>query len=236
MNNVAAGNNQAIPFQVNDAIQEFRVVYANPDAQFGREMGGVVNIVTQRGTSNFHGSVFGFFNSDSLNANSPLSVYANSGFAQAAAYAGPLNSTPASAYLPFGQPVYQPATYNQYVATVKNLNARMGPSTALLPELPLAARSAINSSIPPPCWPAITALVSHFPRSNLEARAGGSFLKKWFWFGDYEGTRINNPNPIFERVPSAYDRSHLDDFARNIRDTRTPSSPRRYWRCIHNRM
>ena len=38
MNNVAAGNNQAIPFQVNDAIQEFRVVYANPDAQFGREM------------------------------------------------------------------------------------------------------------------------------------------------------------------------------------------------------
>jgi hypothetical protein len=108
MNNVAAGNNQAIPFQVNDAIQEFRVVYANPDAQFGRQIGGAVNIVTQHGTTSFHGSVFGFFGSDSLNANSPLSVYSNSGFAQAAAYAGPMNSAPASAYMPFGQPVYEP--------------------------------------------------------------------------------------------------------------------------------
>ena len=138
MNNVAAGNNQAIPFQVNDAIQEFRVVYANPDAQFGRENGGVVNIVTQRGTSNFHGSIFGFFNSDSLNANSPISVYANSGFAQAAAYAGPLNSAPASAYMPFGQPVYEPATYNQYVATVKNLNAENGTQYCTTPGAALA--------------------------------------------------------------------------------------------------
>ena len=42
MDNVASGNNQAIPFQVNDAIQEFRVVYATPEAQYGRSTGGVV--------------------------------------------------------------------------------------------------------------------------------------------------------------------------------------------------
>ena len=124
MKNLASSNNQAIPFQVNDAIQEFRVVYANPDAQFGRDIGGAVNVVTQRGTSNFHGSVFGFFGSDSLNANSPLSVYGNSGFDQAAAYAGALNSAPAPAHEPFGQPIYQPTTYNQYVATVKSLGTQ----------------------------------------------------------------------------------------------------------------
>jgi hypothetical protein len=212
MNNVAAGNNQAIPFQVNDAIQEFRVTYANPDAQFGRENGGVVNIVTHRGTSNFHGSIFGFFGSDSLNANSPLSVYANSGFAQAGAYAGALNSTPPAAYVPFGQPIFQPQTYNQYVATVKFLNGKNGTQFCTTPG------AAFGS---PPCYQLFdpTAVLagrdSHyqpFSSQQFGGRAGGSFLKKWFWFGDYEGTRINNPNPVLERVPSAYDRSHLTEF------------------------
>jgi hypothetical protein len=209
MNNVAAGNNQAIPFQVNDAIQEFRVAYANPDAQFGREMGGVVNIVTQRGTTNFHGSVFGFFNSDSLNANSPLSVYANSGFAQAAAYAGPLNSAPASAYKPFGEPVYEPATYNQYVATVKNLNAENGTQYCTTPG---GGASCYQPFDPASVLAGNNSFSQPFSSQQFGGRAGGSFLKKWFWFGDYEGTRINNPNPIFERVPSSYDRSHVDDF------------------------
>ena len=60
MNNVAAGNNQAIPFQVNDAIQEFRVTYANPDAQFGRELGGTVNIVTHHGAQQLSRQHFRF--------------------------------------------------------------------------------------------------------------------------------------------------------------------------------
>jgi hypothetical protein len=213
MNNVAAGNNQAIPFQVNDAIQEFRVVYANPDAQFGREMGGVVNIVTQRGTSNFHGSIFGFFNSDSLNANSPISVYANSGFAQAAAYAGALNSAPAPAYVPFGQPIYEPATYNQYVATVKNLNAENGTQYCTTPGAAFGSPQCNQLFDPAALLASHNSFNQPFSSQQFGGRAGGSFLKKWFWFGDYEGTRINNPNPIFERVPSAYDRSHLDEFA-----------------------
>ena len=86
---MASSSNQAIPFQVNDAIQEFRVTTANSDAQFGRNIGGVVNIVTRRGTAKFHGSVFGFFASDSIDASSPLSVYNGTGFDQAAAFAGP---------------------------------------------------------------------------------------------------------------------------------------------------
>ena len=212
MNNVAAGNNQAIPFQVNDAIQEFRVVYANPDAQFGRELGGVVNVVTHRGTSNFHGSVFGFFGSDSLNANSPISVYANSGFAQAAAYAGPLNSAPASAYVPFGRPLYEPTTYNQYVATVESLNAKNGTQYCTTPGAAFGSPQCNQLFNPAAILAAHNSFSQPFSSQQFGGRAGGSFLKKWFWFGDYEGTRINNPNPIFERVPSDYDRSHLDDF------------------------
>ena len=207
MNNLASSNNQAIPFQVNDAIQEFRVAYANPDAQFGRNVGGAVNIVTQHGTSNFHGSVFGFFNSASLNANSPLSVYSNSGFAQGAAYAGSLNSAPAPAYEPFGEPIYEPATYNQYVATVKALG-----QNCTTPGATLASPQCYQLFDPAVVLAGHDSHYQPFSSQQFGARAGGSFLKKWFWFGDYEGTRINNPNPIFDRVPSAYDRSHLDEF------------------------
>ena len=213
MNNVAAGNNQAIPFQVNDAIQEFRVVYDTPDAQFGRELGGAVNIVTQRGTSNFHGSIFGFFGSNALNANSPISVYANSGFAQAAAYAGPLNSAPASAYSPFGQPLYEPATYNQYVATVKALNAQNGTQHCTVPGAAFGSPQCYQLFDPAALLAGQNSFSQPFSSQQFGGRAGGSFLKKWFWFGDYEETRINNPNPVFERVPSSYDRSHLDQFA-----------------------
>ena len=213
MNNVAAGNNQAIPFQVNEAIQEFRVVYANPDAQFGRNLGGVANIVTERGTSNFHGSIFGYFGSDSLNANSPLSVYSNSGFAQAAAYAGSLNSAPASPYAPFGRPVYQPATYNQYVATVKELNAQNSTQYCTTPGATFGSPQCYQLFDPAAVLAGHNSYSQPFSSQQFGAHAGGSFLKRWFWFGDYEGTRINNPNPIFERVPSAYDRSHAADFA-----------------------
>src|SRR5205807_7882858 len=41
---------------------------------------------------------------------------------------------------------------------------------------------------------------------------GRGFLdNKLFVFGSYEGTRIDNPNPIFERVPTAFDRT-LDPY------------------------
>jgi hypothetical protein len=212
MNNVAAGNNQAIPFQVNDAIQEFRVTYANPDAQFGRENGGVVNIVTQRGTSNFHGSIFGFFGSGSLNANSPLSVYANSGFAQAAAYAGALNSSPPQPYAPFDKNIYQPQTYNQYVATVKFLNSE-GAHFCTTPGAAFGSPQCNQLFDPAAVLAGHNSHYQPFSSQQFGGHAGGSFLKKWFWFGDYEGTRINNPNPIFERVPSAFDRSHAAYFA-----------------------
>jgi Carboxypeptidase regulatory-like domain len=201
MDNVASGNNQAIPFQVNDAIQEFRVVYATSDAQYGRSTGGVVNVVTQRGTNTLHGSVFGFFGSDSLNAASPISVYSGSGLDQAASYAGAYVPTNAQS-VGLATDVYLPQNYNQYAAT------------AQVQGLPCTTPGAMKGS--PDCYqkfdPA-SILSGHnsftqpFSSQQFGARAGGEFLKKWYWFGDYEGTRINNPNPIFDRVPTAFDLS-----------------------------
>lgn len=214
MDNVASSSNQAIPFQVNDAIQEFRVVTANSDAQFGRNIGGVVNIVTRRGTAKFHGSVFGFFASDSLNATSPLSVYNGSGFDQATAFAGPLNAVAAmNTNSPGLAPIYQPANYNQYIATVDSVNTNYGTNFCTVPNATPGSPSCS------PLFDPTTILAQHNshtqPLSSQQfgAQAGGSFLKRWYWFGDYEGTRIDNPNPIFERVPSSFDRSQLTQFA-----------------------
>jgi hypothetical protein len=51
-----------------DSIEEFRVITNSFDAEYGRNSGAVVNVVTKSGTNNFHGSVYEFFRNDVLNA------------------------------------------------------------------------------------------------------------------------------------------------------------------------
>jgi hypothetical protein len=50
-----------------DAIAEFRVL-SNFEAEYGRNAGGVINIVTKSGTNNLHGSAYEYFRNDHLNA------------------------------------------------------------------------------------------------------------------------------------------------------------------------
>ena len=52
-----------------DSIQEFRVLTNTFDAEYGRNSGSVVNVVTKSGTNDLHGSVFEFFRNKVLNAN-----------------------------------------------------------------------------------------------------------------------------------------------------------------------
>src|SRR5262249_35879901 len=51
-----------------DAVQEFQVVSDNYSAEFGRAIGGVINIVTKGGSNEFHGSTFFFVRNDDLSA------------------------------------------------------------------------------------------------------------------------------------------------------------------------
>jgi hypothetical protein len=51
-----------------DSIEEFRVISNNFDAEYGRNSGAVVNVVTKSGTNDLHGSVYEFFRNDVLNA------------------------------------------------------------------------------------------------------------------------------------------------------------------------
>jgi hypothetical protein len=51
-----------------DSIQEFRVLTNTFDAEYGRNSGAVVNVITKSGTNQFHGSVYEFFRNKALNA------------------------------------------------------------------------------------------------------------------------------------------------------------------------
>ncbi|MGA3186625.1 MAG: carboxypeptidase regulatory-like domain-containing protein [Bryobacteraceae bacterium] len=52
-----------------DAIEEFRILVNNYSAEYGRNGGGVVSVVTRSGTNTFHGSAFDYLRNGDLNAN-----------------------------------------------------------------------------------------------------------------------------------------------------------------------
>ena len=51
-----------------DAIAEFRVLTNTFDAEYGRNSGAVVNVVTKSGTNDVHGNAYEFFRNQNLNA------------------------------------------------------------------------------------------------------------------------------------------------------------------------
>ncbi|HEY6231336.1 MAG TPA: carboxypeptidase regulatory-like domain-containing protein [Pyrinomonadaceae bacterium] len=53
-----------------DTVAEFRILTSNYTAEYGRNGGGIISVVTKSGTNDFSGSVFEFLRNDALNANS----------------------------------------------------------------------------------------------------------------------------------------------------------------------
>lgn len=68
----ASGIQKTTPSQ--EAVQEFQVINTSFSNEFGRAVGGIVNIVTKSGTNEFHGSVYDYFQNDNLNATSALAT------------------------------------------------------------------------------------------------------------------------------------------------------------------
>ena len=65
-----AGGSNFAPIRMNpDALQEFKVLTGNSTAEYGRNSGGQVAMITKSGTNEFHGSAFWFYRTPRLNAN-----------------------------------------------------------------------------------------------------------------------------------------------------------------------
>jgi Carboxypeptidase regulatory-like domain/TonB dependent receptor len=56
-----------------DAVQEFQINRSNYAADLGSATGASINIVTKSGTNNVHGSLYGFFRNDAMDAQNPFS-------------------------------------------------------------------------------------------------------------------------------------------------------------------
>jgi outer membrane receptor protein involved in Fe transport len=62
--------NNGVVFDPNpDTVAEFRILESNYGAEYGRNAGGVISIVTKSGTNNYHGTAFDFIRNDALDAN-----------------------------------------------------------------------------------------------------------------------------------------------------------------------
>ena len=53
-----------------DAVEEFRILTSNYSAEYGRNAGGIISVVTRSGSNAFHGTAFEYFRNAKLNANS----------------------------------------------------------------------------------------------------------------------------------------------------------------------
>ena len=52
-----------------DAVQEFNVLTSNYNAEYGRNAGGIVSVVSRSGTNTFHGSAYDYVRNGDFNAN-----------------------------------------------------------------------------------------------------------------------------------------------------------------------
>ena len=68
--NTISGVQRATPPQ--DSVQEFRVVNNSFGAEYGRALGGIVNIVTKSGTNDLHGSIYDYLQNSATDARSLL--------------------------------------------------------------------------------------------------------------------------------------------------------------------
>src|SRR4029079_16418038 len=66
----ATGSQRAQPPQ--ESVQEFRVVNNSFGAEYGRALGGIVNIVTKSRTNTLHGYIYNYFHKNVFNARSLL--------------------------------------------------------------------------------------------------------------------------------------------------------------------
>jgi outer membrane receptor protein involved in Fe transport len=68
--NTVTGSQRSTPPQ--ESVQEFRVVNNGFGAEYGRALGGIVNIVTKSGGNEFHGTVYDYLQNNATDARSLL--------------------------------------------------------------------------------------------------------------------------------------------------------------------
>ncbi len=169
--------NQSLPFQLVEALQEFRVQTSTSAAEFGRSGGAQINSVTRSGSNDVHGTVFYLHRNDALSANNALSTYKGGTFDAYAQSVRAEDATRSLANFFTGDPTLQ-----------------LFP-TPILADPDLAARFAEGRTPP---------LVQNQFGANIGAPI---IKDKAFVFFNWESFRADNDRLVFERVPTQFVRN-----------------------------
>ncbi len=153
-----------------DAIREFNISKADYDAEFGGKSGGVINVITQSGTNDFHGSAYEFLRNNIFDArnvfappNQPTPFRENQ---FGAALGGPLAKNKTFFFLNYdGQRVRDSVSQLFSVPTAAQ---RSGVFTTPIVN-PATGATFANNAISVPLDPAAVALLAKVPLPN---RAG----------------------------------------------------------------
>jgi hypothetical protein len=172
--------NQSLPFQIVEAMQEFRVQTSTSTAAFGRTAGGQINVVSQSGSNRFHGTLFEFNRNSALSADSPLSTY-NGGSFDAFAQNSRVSE------ILFGN--------NYYFLPNGALHGPSAFPAQVLSDPVLNNIFQQGRYVP-------------LNQNQFGANLGGPIKKdKAFFFFNWESFRVADPLPVMNRVPDTNDRS-----------------------------
>ncbi len=118
-----------------DSIQEFRVLTNTFDAEYGRNSGSVVNVVTKSGTNRYHGDMYEFFRNKVLNARnyfeSSTPQFQQNQFG--ATFGGPIKKDQTFFFASYeGRRIRRPTTFPVvYVPTAAERAGNFGPGGGL---------------------------------------------------------------------------------------------------------
>lgn len=161
-----------------EAIEEFKASGNSMSAEYGRSIGGVLNVTTKSGTNQFHGSVFHFFRNDKLDANSFFSN--RSGLPR-----------PALRWNQYGGNIGGPAIrnrafffFNYEGAQVRSPSQITGnvATPALISQLKPALQKTFNELSPKDFEPTTNPLVGFHRRNDRRSNEENTYL----WRGDID--------------------------------------------------
>jgi hypothetical protein len=186
-----------------DALDEFKMQTSTYSAEFGRSLGGVVNLQMKSGTNNLRGNVFEFLRNDAFDANNFFNNRAGRkkpDFAQnqfGGTAGGPIFKDRTFFFADYqGQRVKQGQTYLSTVPSAKMRNGDFSEVNRVIYD-PLTGQPFANNTIPRNRWdPASANIISQlYPESNIAGTVGAN------------GQTINNYliNPTLERQDNQFD-------------------------------
>jgi hypothetical protein len=145
----ATGSQRATPSQ--EAVSEFRVVNNSFGAEYGRALGGIVNIVTKSGSNDLHGSVYEYLMNNALNATSILTLPGFDKFRQnqfGGTLGGPIKKDKAFFFFNYeGQRRGQSPTYPGLLASNLTAINAVKASYGLAPENLNVLKTADNDNV-----------------------------------------------------------------------------------------